>query len=98
MSQHTGAICNCVLRAGSHCAAVAAQLMEVLESAILCGVGEVAQAVLLRGTMGGLCRFAVSSFRRTPCRGSAAAFLVDLINIIESTPHLSAMIRCEPRA
>ena len=74
------------------------QLVEVLEGAILCGVAEVAQNVLLRGTMGGLCRFAISSFRRVPHRGSSAAFLVDLINIIESTPQLSEMIRREMRA
>ena len=74
------------------------QLVEVLEGAILCGVAEVAQAVLLRGTMGGLCRFAISSFRRVPRRGSSAAFLVDLINILESTPQLSEMIRREMHA
>ena len=74
------------------------QLVEVLEGAILCGEHEVAQNVLLRGTMGGLCRFAISSFRKVPRRGSSAAFLVDLINIIESTPHLSEMIRREMRA
>ena len=73
------------------------QLVEVLEGAILCGVAEVAQNVLLRGTMGGLCRFAISSFRRVPHRGSSAAFLVDLINIIESTPQLSEMVRREMR-
>lgn len=56
---------------------------------------KVAENVLLRGTMGGLCRFAISSFRRVPRRGSSAAFLVDLINIIESTPQLSEMIRRE---
>lgn len=70
----------------------------MLEGAVLCGVPEVAQTVLLRGTMGGLCRFAMSSFRRVPQRGSSAAFLVDLINIIESTPQLSEMIRREMRA
>ena len=56
---------------------------------------KVAENVLLRGTMGGLCRFAISSFRRVPRRGSSAPFLVDLINIIESTPQLSEMIRRE---
>jgi hypothetical protein len=80
------------------CFLLCLQLVEVLEGAMLCGVDEVAQNVLLRGTMGGLCRFAIASFRRVPRRGSSAAFLVDLINIIESTPQLSEMIRREMRA
>ena len=74
------------------------QLVEVLEGAILCGVTEVAETVLMRGAMGGFCRCAISSFRRVPKRGSSAPFLVDLINIIESTPQLGEIIRREMRA
>ena len=88
---------------GDHCVALFAEfeasqidllhiaLAELMEAAIVCGDLSVASTVLLSGTMGGLARFMVSTFRKTP-RGICAAHLLELANVIESSPELRAMV------
>lgn len=89
---------------GDHCVALLAEfeveqtdllhiaLAEILEAAITCGDMAVAQTVLLSGTMGGLARFIISTFRKTP-RGICSAHLLEIANVVESAAELSELVR-----